>query len=466
MDAIISFFQYIQSLGVSVMMPIIICILALCFRVKLGDAIRAGLTVGVAFIGLNLVIGIFGNNLGPTVQHIAELYGLELSVIDVGWPGVSAIAYASAAGALVIPLCLLTNAVMLMLKLTQTMDVDLWNFWHYALVAAFVEILTGNIVLSLIVAMLNFAIVLVIADNFVDGLEETNGLPGISIPNAFAAAFAPVALVINKVIDLIPGVRDIDIDFTKLQEKAGVFGEPIFIGTVLGTLLGIVAQEDFASICTLAITMGAVLVLIPKMAALLMDGLLPISNAASDFMQEHFAGRGKIYIGLDSAVAIGHPVTLSVSLILVPIVVFLAVIIPGNKMVPFVDLAVIPYMFALITPMVRGNGFRCSGNWCPRPGCWPAFLDRSRRPHHHHGGKRQHRPARRGHPDFQHLRRFLAAAVAVRQAYGARYPRHRRYLRWHHRPVRLEPHAHCQGGHRGIRRGVRGRRALVAQTLD
>ena len=76
-------------------------------------------------------------------------------------------------------------------------------------------------------------------------------------------------------------------------------------------------------------------------------------------MQEHFASRGKIYIGLDSAVAIGHPVTLAVSLILVPVVVFMAVIIPGNKMVPFVDLAVIPYMFALITPLVRGNGFRC-----------------------------------------------------------------------------------------------------------
>ena len=37
-------------------------------------------------------------------------------------------------------------------------------------------------------------------------------------------------------------VRDIDIDFTGLQEKAGVFGEPIFIGTVLGAVLGIVAQ--------------------------------------------------------------------------------------------------------------------------------------------------------------------------------------------------------------------------------
>lgn len=359
MDAIIGFFSFIQSLGVSVMMPIIIFVLALCFRVKASDAIRAGLTVGVAFIGLNLVIGLLGDNLGTAVQHIAEIYGLELSVIDVGWPGVSAIAYASAAGALVIPLCLLTNAIMLLLNMTQTMDVDIWNFWHYALVAAFVEILTGSLLLALVIAMLNFVIVLIIADNFVDGLEETNGLPGISIPNAFAAAFAPIAWVLNKIIDKIPGVRDIDIDFTGLQEKVGVFGEPIFIGTVLGAVLGIVAQQSFQEITTLAITMGAVLVLIPKMAALLMDGLLPISNAAGDFMQEHFASRGKIYIGLDSAVAIGHPVTLAVSLILVPVVVFMAVIIPGNKMVPFVDLAVIPYMFALITPLVRGNGFRC-----------------------------------------------------------------------------------------------------------
>ena len=359
MEAIISFFSYIQSLGVSVMMPIIIFVLALCFRVKLGNAIRSGLIVGVAFLGLNLVIGLLGDNLGSAVQRIAEIYGLELTVTDVGWPGVSAIAYASAAGVLIIPLCLITNAVMLMLKLTQTMDVDIWNFWHYALVAAFVEILTGSLPLALFVAMLNFAIVLIIADNFVDGLEETNGLPGVSIPNAFAAAFAPIALLINKLLDKIPVIRDIDLDFGHLQEKLGVFGEPIFIGTVLGAILGIASQQSFAQITNLAITMGAVLVLIPKMAALLMDGLLPISEAAGEFMQKHFADRGKIYIGLDSAVAIGHPVTLSVSLILVPIVVFMAVIIPGNKMVPFVDLAVIPYMFALITPMVRGNGFRC-----------------------------------------------------------------------------------------------------------
>ena len=65
-----------------------------------------------------------------------------------------------------------------------------------------------------------------------------------------------------------------------------------------------------------------------------------------------------MYIGLDSAVGVGHPLTLSVALILVPFSVFLAVALPGNQMMPFADLAVFPWMFVLITPVVKGNGFR------------------------------------------------------------------------------------------------------------
>lgn len=358
MEFITDFFQYISGLGASVMMPIIIIIVALAFRVKLGDAIRAGLLVGVGFLGLNLVIGMMGDSLGTAVQQISTNFGLQLSVLDVGWPGVSAIAFASKAGAVIIPLCLLTNFIMLITKTTQTMDVDIWNFWHYALLAAFVELITGNFWIALIVAMLNFAIVLIIADYTAEDLAETNNMPGVSIPNAFAAAFAPIAYGLNWVIDRIPVIRDIDINFEEVQKRFGLFGEPIFIGTILGIIIGVVAGYDFGAVLTLGITMGAVLVLVPKMAALLMDGLLPIAEAATELIQSSSKNTGKIYIGLDSAVGIGHPVTLAVSLILVPIVVFMALIIPGNEMVPFVDLAVIPYMFVLILPAVKGNGFR------------------------------------------------------------------------------------------------------------
>ena len=43
---------------------------------------------------------------------------------------------------------------------------------------------------------------------------------------------------------------------------------------------------------------------------------------------------------------------------LVPLCIFLAVLLPGNTVLPFADLAVIPWMFVLITPVVHNNGFR------------------------------------------------------------------------------------------------------------
>ncbi|MFG5630122.1 PTS transporter subunit IIC, partial [Enterococcus faecalis] len=49
-------------------LPIIITILGLVFRMKLGDAIKAGLTVGVGFIGLTLVVGLLNDSLSPAVE--------------------------------------------------------------------------------------------------------------------------------------------------------------------------------------------------------------------------------------------------------------------------------------------------------------------------------------------------------------------------------------------------------------
>ncbi|WP_196601220.1 PTS galactitol transporter subunit IIC [Pectinatus frisingensis] len=327
-------------------------------KAGIGKSIRAGLTVGIGFIGLNLVIGLMSSSLGPAVQQMVERYGLSLSVIDVGWPAAAAIAFASTLGTIIIPLCLLINIIMLFTNTTQTVDVDIWDYWHFAFTGALVAIITDSQIFGIIAAILNMIIIMVIADYTAPALEKTNGLTGISLPHGFTGAYVPIAWVINKVFDCIPGVRNINIDLNKIQNRFGVFGEPILVGTVLGIMIGIVAGYQIGGVLTLGITLGGVLVLIPKMAAMLMEGLLPISDAASEFIEKRFKNRGKIYIGLDSAIGIGHPVTLAVSLILVPLTVFMAVILPGNKVLPFADLAVIPFMFVLIIPMVNGNGFR------------------------------------------------------------------------------------------------------------
>lgn len=362
MSQILSFFNFIQDLGATVMMPIIICIFGIALGTDKGKSLRAGLTVGVGFIGLNLVIGAMSSNLGPAVQLMVDRFGLSLSVIDVGWPAAAAIAFASTVGMVIIPVCLLVNIIMLLTNTTQTVDVDIWDYWHFAFTGSLVAIVTGSQAIGLLAAVLNMIIIMVIADYTAPGVEETLGLPGVSLPHGFSGAYAPIAIVINKVIDLIPVVRDIDINMEKVQERFGVFGEPIIIGTVLGGIIGVVAGYDISQVLQLGITMGAILVLIPKMASLLMEGLLPISDAASEFISERFSNRGKMYIGLDSAVGVGHPLTLSVSLILVPLTLAIAVLLPGNKVLPFADLAVIPWMFVLITPVVKGNGFRALVN--------------------------------------------------------------------------------------------------------
>ena len=51
---------------------------------------------------------------------MVERYGFSLSVIDVGWPAASAIAMATNVGAMIIPLGLVVNIVMLLTNTTQT----------------------------------------------------------------------------------------------------------------------------------------------------------------------------------------------------------------------------------------------------------------------------------------------------------------------------------------------------------
>lgn len=368
MDVIVSIFDFISNLGSYVVMPIVITIIGCCFGLGFGKSLKAGLMIGIGFIGLNLVINdVLGTSLVPAVETMSDRFNLSLSIIDVGWPASSAIAMGSTIGIFIIPLGLVVNIIMLLTNTTQTADVDIWNYWHFAFTGSLVAIVTDNLMMGFAAAIINEVVVLILGDITAPQVEKSLGLPGVSMPHGFTAAYAPIAMLVNWIIDKIPGVRDINLDVESLQEKFGVFGEPAFIGCVIGVIIGAVAYLDPAdlatsitNILTCGIYLSAVLVLMPRMASLLMEGLLPVSDAASEFMQKHFTNRAKLYIGLDSAVGVGHPVTLSMAMILIPVMLILAVILQplGNQVVPLGDLSTATYMLVLVTPIVDNNGFR------------------------------------------------------------------------------------------------------------
>lgn len=349
--------QYFLNLGPSVMLPVFIFIIALIFRVRPGKAIRSGVTIGIGMIGINLVLGLLSDNIGPAAQAMVKRFGFHLTIIDVGWPGVSAGTWAQPIAAAVIPLALVVNIVMLLLNWTKTMDVDIWNYWHFAAAAGTAYIVTKNIAFALAMAIIYEVACLIIADRTAPKMQEYYGLEDVSFPTGSANAMALLGIPIGWAIGKIPGINRVKADPETIQKRFGIFGEPWVMGFVIGAVIAALGGYDIGKIAQVGMNMAGVMFLMPRMVKILMEGLIPISEGAQEFMQSRFKGR-KVYIGMDAALSTGSPAALSSGLLLVPITLFLAVILPGNRVLPFGDLATIPFFVALIVPSRKGNIFQ------------------------------------------------------------------------------------------------------------
>jgi PTS system galactitol-specific IIC component len=71
-------------------------------------------------------------------------------------------------------------------------------------------------------------------------------------------------------------------------------------------------------------------------------------------MRERFKDR-EIYVAVDCAVTLGHPSVMASTVILFPLAVLLAAILPGNKLLPIASLAVIPFWVGSVVPYTKGN---------------------------------------------------------------------------------------------------------------
>ncbi|EEN8297191.1 PTS galactitol transporter subunit IIC [Salmonella enterica] len=350
--------QYVLGFGPTVLLPLVLFFLALFFKVKPAKALRSSLIVGIGFVGIYAIFDILTSNVGPAAQAMVERTGISLPVVDLGWPPLAAITWGSPIAPFVIPLTMLINVAMLALNKTRTVDVDMWNYWHFALAGTLVYYSTGSFVLGLSAAAIAAIVVLKLADWSAPLVAKYFGLEGISLPTLSSVVFFPIGLLFDKIIDKIPGVNRIHIDPENVQKKMGIFGEPMMVGTILGVLLGIIAGYDFKHILLLGISIGGVMFILPRMVRILMEGLLPLSEAIKKYLNAKYPGRDDRFIGLDIAVAVGNPAIISTALILTPISVFIAFLLPGNKVLPLGDLANLAVMASMIVLACRGNIFR------------------------------------------------------------------------------------------------------------
>lgn len=352
-----SLLSIIATLGPTVVLPIIITILGLSVGQKFGKAFRSGVTIGIGFAGIYLLIGYFWGMVAPVTTNLVEVYGFHLDIVDLGWPAISAIAWGWVTAPLIVIAILVTNVIMLWLKWTKTMDVDIWCFWGAMLLGAIAHHRTGSIIIGVATGVIVMIPVFLLADRTQKFMYDYYQIPNVSIPHIWSQNIGLVGLLFNWIIDQIPGINKIKISSGNLQDKIGVMGEPMIIGLVIGIALSAIARMGWIQVLQTGMGIAASMVLLPKMVSVLMEGLVPLAEAAGDFLSSKFEGR-EIFIGMDSAIMIGDPANITTAVLLVPIALVVAVILPFNRALPLGDLPSLLYMTVVPVAIARGNLFR------------------------------------------------------------------------------------------------------------
>lgn len=361
MDFLSTIINYVLNLGASVFVPFIMLLGGLIVRMKIKDATSAAITLGVAFVGMSMLIGFMVSAIGSAAQTMMERTGLELSIIDGGWTTMANVSWAWPYAFLMFPLQVGINIVMLALKKTDTFNADLWNVWGKIFTAFIVVAVATPIfgsVMALILAFVIAAFQTVMELNSGDinqhRIEKLTGIPGVTCTHRmlfFSAIYYPFDLLLRKIPQL-----NKPMDAAALRDKLGIFAENHVIGFILGVIFGVIAGYDVAKTLTLGIQAATALMLFPMISKLFMQALSPISEAISDYMNKRFAGR-KLFVGLDWPFMGGASEIWFTAIIAIPFTLIWAVILPGNKILPFAGII----NLALVVPtyiLTKGNTLR------------------------------------------------------------------------------------------------------------
>ncbi|ADN02920.1 PTS transporter subunit IIC [Spirochaeta thermophila] len=344
-----------------VMLPFIMLALGLLVGMRVKDALLSALRMGVGFASIFVVFSFFVDNIRPAVEAIVSVRGLEYTVLDVGWPPLAAITWASVIAPLSILLVLGLNTLMIALNLTRTVYLDIWNYWHFALLGALVQAVTGSMWLALAATLVIAVLTIKLADWASVYVEKETALEGVTISPISVVGLLPFTAAMDFLFERIPGFRRWRVDPQERGAGSGarsLLSEPMVIGLLLGVVLGLLAAYSVKEMLELSIHLAAVMFLLPLAGELIGKGISPISSTLKERIQRRFPSKQGLYVAVDTGVLMQHRSVIVTGLLLMPISLLLAFFIPGNKVLPLGDLPNLISVMSISVLLFRGNVVR------------------------------------------------------------------------------------------------------------
>ncbi len=366
MQAAQQVFEYIIDLGPVIIIPSLLLILGLIAGRKPHRTLLNSIFVFLGLLFISLTLTVFINFFEPLVNNIILYSGKEFQVIDMGMALSVDIAFASPMVIETILAIILLNIFMLVLRLTRTINLDLWNYWIFLIIGSVIYTITGIRWMGMLISLVIAAITLVLSDIYAPYINHYYGFERISITQSQTVSLAPIPQLVNLVLNKIPGIKKIHLFYEEIQYKLGFFSEPIILGFMLGFIIGIITR--YRTILTnpgtellyslgSGLRLGAIMIVMPRAFNLLLKGLVPILYDVNGFIRRRITKR-ELYIGLDPLFLAGHPAVIGLSVIMVPLAVYIATILPGNTILPSSDLIFIPFIVIWAVSVSRGDAIR------------------------------------------------------------------------------------------------------------
>ncbi len=347
------FQEVMKTFGAAILLPIIIFIFELLFGTKPSKAFRSAIYIGIGLNGLVAILNpYFLGLMGKAVSEMVMTKGIQLPYVDTGWALLAAVAYSTTIGAMIIPVGIGVNLIMISLKLTDTLDLDIWNFWHWAFVGSMVFYGTGSYLYGILSAIAIEIFLLFAADITAPQFQKFFKLPGISIPHASAQGGIIAAIILKWVFEKI-GLNKVNVNSELIRRKFGIFGDSVVIGFFVAVAMGIIAwfndlgkMATWSRVLVLGMGTGAFIYLYPKATAALLEGFAVLNDKVRGLLSKHGSKR-KINFGMDGALCVGNPDTITVALLTMITTVPLIFILPGNRFLMLADLGVTPFFLAV-----------------------------------------------------------------------------------------------------------------------
>lgn len=374
-----SFMNIFTTLGDTVVVPIVIFIVALCLRVKARTALMSGLLVGVGLTGFGWIINAFTPVVTKIVRQMVSTTGINLPVVDTGWQTSALISFHSTVGITFFIVGLILEIVLFLIGYTKVFfATNLWMNWGFMIWGTLAYFVTKNFWLSLGLSIFMMLYVLLTAEVQADRYSSYYQINNGTVGAAHNMENAIPAIILDPLWNLLHFDR-VHLTPDVLKAKLGILGEPTFIGGVLGVIIGILGNlkrlgtlDAWGQILGFGVKLAAVMTIFPLVAHLFGQAFKPLTDEITERYskgetkelseEENIKSKKRWFLAVDDGLGYGEPATIISGTILIPIVILLAFILPGNRTLPVVDLVSIPFMVESMIAVTHGNILKTIAN--------------------------------------------------------------------------------------------------------